>query len=97
MDMLDLLKSCGFRKPIVTLTHKNVPLLIESVVMHVTLHHRKAELDEMIKGLQDAGILDAIRNYPDLFQPLFVKTTSPLSTGYNNYSQNVYVTMFFDI
>ena len=67
MDMLDLLKSCGFRKPIATLTHKDVPLLIESVVMHVTLYHRKAELAEMIKELQDAGILDTIHNYPDLF------------------------------
>ena len=81
MDAFDLLESCGFRKPIATLTHRDVPLLIESVVLHVTLYHRKAELDEMIKGLQDAGVLDAIRNYPALFKPLFVKTTSPLSTG----------------
>lgn len=81
MDALDVLESCGYRKPIATLTHKDVPLLIESVALHTTVYQRKAELDQIVKGLEDAGVLDMIRRCPDIFRPLFVKSTASLSAG----------------
>lgn len=78
MDAFDILESCGFRKPIPTLTHRNVPLLIESVALHTTVYQRKAELDQIVKGLEDAGVLEMIRRCPDIFRPLFVKSDASL-------------------
>ena len=79
MDAFDILESCGFRKPIATLTHNDIPLIVECVALHTTIYQRKAELDQIIKGLQDAGVLDIIRKCPDLFRPLFVKGTTSLT------------------
>ena len=72
MEYFDVLQSCGFRKPIASLTHTDIPQLIESVVMHACLYERKVELDQVISGLQESGVLEMIRNHPTLFQPLFV-------------------------
>lgn len=82
MEAFDVLQSCGFRKPICSLTRTDVPQLIECVIMHVCIYERKAELDQMVLGLQDAGVLEMIRKHPALFQPLFVMGTSKLCTGW---------------
>lgn len=79
MEAFDVLQSCGFRKPISSLIHTDVPQLIECLVMHVCIYERKAEL---VLGLQDAGVLGMIRKHPALFQPLFVMSASKLCTGW---------------
>ena len=71
---------CGFRKPIYTLTHT------ESLVMHTCIYERKAELDQIILGLKDAGVLEMIRQHPTFFQPLFLKsTTKKLCAGWHGF------------
>ena len=38
-------------------------------------------MDEIIKGLADAGVLEMLQMYPDLFRPLFVHSQDPLTAG----------------
>jgi hypothetical protein len=68
----EMLLSCGFTKPFATLTLKDIPSIIESVTLHTTILKVKAELDDMVKGLDDAGVLEMLRKHPDFFRPLFV-------------------------
>ena len=51
-------------------------LLLQSSLVAI-----KAELDDVIVGLADAGVLNAIRNYPQLFECLFVYQYDPLTAG----------------
>ena len=85
MEAFDVIQMCGFRKPIYTLTHTDVPQLIESLVMHTCSYERKAELDQIILGLKDAGILEMIRQHPTFFQPLFLKSTTKLCAGWHGF------------
>lgn len=48
----------GFTKPIHSLKHTDVTQLIERLVMHTCIYERKAELDQLILGLKEAGVLD---------------------------------------
>ena len=81
MEAYDVLESCGNQKPIAKLTHTDVPFVIVCVALHTTVFQRNAELDQIVKGLKDAGVLDMIRTCPDLFRRLFVKSTTTLSAG----------------
>lgn len=77
----DMLMSCGFNKPLVKLVLSDIPAIESCVVLHSTLISVKAELDDIVKGLDDAGVLGAIRESPFLFRPLFVYQDVPLKAG----------------
>ena len=64
-----LLITCGFTKPVATLARCDVPSLIESVALHTTILAIKAELEQMILGLEDP------------FKTLFVHESQELSAG----------------
>lgn len=82
MEESDLLISCGITKPLATLTHRDIPQLIEAIALHSTVLAVKAELDQLILGLQDSGVLQCLQLYPDLFRPVFVYASKPsLSAG----------------
>ena len=81
MDVFDSLLACGFRKPIALLTRSDIPEIIECVVMHTCIYERKAELDEMTLGLEDAGVLEMMHTYPSCFQPLFVEGSCKMCAG----------------
>ena len=67
-----MLVSCGFTRPIAKLTHRDVSQLIECVSLHSTILIVKAELDHIIKGLEDASVLKTLRCSPNLFRRLFM-------------------------
>ena len=72
MELCDILMSCGFNRPTAKLDLCDVPQLIECVTLHSTLLIVKAELDDITKGLSDAGVLEVLHKSPDVFKPLFV-------------------------
>lgn len=76
-----MLLSCGFNRPIARLELCDVPQLVECVTLHSTLLIVKAELDDIILGLSDAGVLQALRRSPDLFKPLFVHDENKILTA----------------
>ena len=45
----------------------------------------KAELDDIIKGLDDSVVLEKLRAFPDLFRPLFVYDDKERLTAGNVY------------
>ena len=47
----------------------------------------KAELDDIIKGLDDSVVLEKLRAFPDLFRPLFVYDDKERLTAGNVYLQ----------
>ena len=47
--------------------------LIQTVALHYVLLRNKAEMDQFCEGLKELGVLNALRNYPDLIGPLFMK------------------------
>jgi len=70
MEACDLLVTCGYTRPIPQLSYRDVPHLIECVTLHSTILVVKAELDDLIKGLEDAGVLQTMRSLPKLFKYL---------------------------
>ena len=43
------------------------------MIQSVTLHH--VLMDQFCEGLKALGVLDAVREYPDLMSPSFTNTT----------------------
>ena len=78
-----MLMSCGFNRPTANLVLRDVPQLVECVTLHSTLLIVKAELDDIIKGLDDAGVLEALQESANLFKPLFVYEDNHLTQGIN--------------
>ena len=72
MDACDVLVDCGFTKPIAQLTVQDIPQLVNSTALHVTILRVKAEIDQFMDGINDAGTLHAIQKYPGFFRPMFV-------------------------
>jgi hypothetical protein len=81
MESSDILSSCGFNRPTAKLELRDVPQLIECVTLHSTLLIVKAELDDIIAGLSDAGVIEALRRSPNLFKSLFVHEDKFLTAG----------------
>ena len=52
------------------------------IKLHYIILHCKAELDQLMTGVQALGLLEEIQDNPQLFEPLFVATKqSSLSAG----------------
>ncbi len=81
MEACEVLVSCGFNRPIPLLTHRDVPQLIECVSLHSTILVIKAELDHVMQGLEDVGVLSTLQASPHLFRPLFIHDPQPLTAG----------------
>ncbi len=67
----DLLNECGFAKPFISITEKDKINIIQTLALHDVLLRCKAELDQFAEGLQSCGVLDAIRQNPDLARNYF--------------------------
>lgn len=91
MEYCDILLDCGFTKPLATLKMKDVNLLVTCASLHSTLLRVKSELDQFINGLDAAHVLHAIREYPDLFAPLFTYQGKGLTAGKSCYHVYVYI------
>ena len=72
MDACDVLVDCGFTKPIAQLTVQVIPQLVKSTALHMTILRVKAEIDQFMDRINDAGTLHAIQKYPDFVCPMFV-------------------------
>lgn len=90
MDACDVLIDCGCTKPLAQIKISDVPYLVKSVALHSTVLKRKAELDQFMDGLEEAGVLPSIKLYPNLFESLFVKpnTLSVTAGGYDTCTHN---------
>lgn len=66
----DVLLDCGCTKPLPQLKTDDVPQLIKCAALHSTILRIKSELDQFMAGINEAGALHAIQEYPTLFPPM---------------------------
>ena len=67
----DFLNDCGFTKPFISVTERDKVKIIQTLGLHDVLLRSKAEIDQFAEGLQSCGVLDAIRQNPDLARNYF--------------------------
>lgn len=81
MEACDFLIETGCSKGLARLKKCDVPQLVKNTALSCTVLKIKAELDQFMAGLNEAGVLHVIQKYPDLLRPMFVSSQSSLSAG----------------
>ena len=82
MEACDILIESGCSQNLVQLKESNIPQLVNNAALGCTVLRSKAELDQFMAGLDEAGVLHVIQKYPDLLRPMFVAfETDPLCAG----------------
>ncbi|XP_019856540.1 PREDICTED: uncharacterized protein LOC105314041 isoform X2 [Amphimedon queenslandica] len=81
MDNCDNLLSCGYLKPIHTITCKDLSTLVAAVSFHCVISSVKAELDDIRDGLAKVNILYAMEAFPQSLELYFVKKSTPLTAA----------------
>lgn len=82
MEACDVLIETGCSKGLARLKICDVPQLVKNTALSCTVLKIKAELDQFMAGLNEAGVLHVIQKYPDLLRPMFVASESDsLSAG----------------
>lgn len=73
----------GTRKPLSLLTLDDKEELIKTLCHYCVLLRGQCELDQFVEGLRTYGMLEMIRNYPLLMEPLFVSQKDQLDKDFN--------------
>ena len=74
MEFCTEVTECGFTKAIPCITMDDKITLIQTMTLHHVLLRSKAEMDQFCEGLQALGVLNAVREYPDLMRPFFTNS-----------------------
>ena len=77
----DAVINSGYSRPLVAVTSRDVPQLINGVLLHTVVLSLKAEMDQFLSGLNEVRVGQMIQRCPDMFRPYFVATRSQLSAG----------------
>ena len=84
-SQFDMLLACGYTKPIVHLTHKDIPGTPHNHFEGIYSFMSVSLFQNIVKGLQDSRVLEGIRKFPDFPRPLFVfKDQERLTAGIIN-------------
>ena len=70
----------GYRKPLSSLGLSDKTAVANTLKTHV-LARVKPELDQFAEGLSVCGVLEAVRNHPDLMAPFFTHVPVELRAG----------------
>ena len=72
----------GYRKAICNLTLQDKESLKSALLDYHCLLKVKAEIDQFAGGLADVGVLQYVKQFPDLMKPLFTDCGhKPLTAG----------------
>ena len=81
-EVSEYLVVTGYRKAICNLGVMDKGSLKAALLDYHCLLKVKAEMDQFMDGLNDVGVLEYIRKYPDLLKPLFTDCShKPLTAG----------------
>ena len=84
-SQFDMLLACGYTKPIVHLTHKDIPGTPHNHFEGIYSFMSVSLFQNIVKGLQDSRVLEGIHKFPDFPRPLFVfKDQERLTAGIIN-------------
>ena len=81
INNIDTALDAGFCKPLNSLKLNDKEEFIHAICLHHTILKTKAELDQMIEGLKNVGVLDYIQKYPILMEPFFTSNEKDISAG----------------
>ena len=81
INNIDTALDAGFCKPLNSLKLNDKEEFIHAICLHHTILKTKAELDQMIEGLKNVGVLDYIQKYPILMEPFFTSNEKNISAG----------------
>ena len=74
MEFCDILVDNGCSACFAHLKQSEVPQLVKTTCVSCSILKIKAELDQFMLGLNEAGVLHVIQKYPDLFHPLLLRS-----------------------
>ena len=78
----DLVLEAGYTKPLSLLSISDRVLLMRTLMLYYALLQSRSVLDQLAEGLFALGVLEAMKLYPNLMEPLFVAgLRKPLITG----------------
>ncbi len=80
-EAASLLHETGFRKPTCRLSMSDKSRLRSALVDYHCMLKVKAAMDQFAEGLQELGVLQLIKQYPELMKPLFVPNLKVLTAG----------------
>ena len=87
MEFCDVLVDNGCFACLTKLKKSEVSQLVKTASVSCAILNIKAELDQFMIGLNEAGVLHVIQKYPDLFCPMLVKSEEQLlSAGKPNFT-----------
>ena len=77
-----LVLEAGYTKPLSLQSISDRVLLIRTLMLYYALLRSRSVLDQLAEGLSALGVLEAMKLYPKLMEPLFVAgLRKPLTTG----------------
>ena len=88
MENCALFVDSGYSRALYLVTTDDKIDMVQTVTLHHVLLRSLAEVDQFAKGLQELGVLDAIRKYPEVMKPFFTKDgIQHLTAGSHIFSQ----------
>ena len=69
IDNLDLLLKCGFNKAVARIVLNDRVNIVQTVTLHKVVLSTLGELMQFKKGMSTLGVLDALKEHPDLLLP----------------------------
>ena len=78
----DLIIEAGYTKGLSLLKMSDKVQLMRTLMLYYTVLRSRSVLDQLAEGLSVLGVLDAVRCYPKLMEPLFIGgKQKPLTAG----------------
>lgn len=71
VDNLDLLLECGFNKAVARIKLNDRVNIVQTVTLHKVVLSTLGELTQFKEGLSTLGVLDALKEHPDLLLPYY--------------------------
>ena len=73
---------CGISQLPASIAAKDQTAIVSAIALHYTILVVKAELDQLVQGLETLGILSLLRNHPTSARPLLTHSDArPLTAG----------------
>lgn len=72
MSYIDFLLEAGYSKPALTLKMEDKVEVVHTMCLHHAILKSKAELDQLIQGLETHGVHALMKKYPLILESFFV-------------------------
>ena len=86
----------GYTRSLASIRISDKANLIRNILLHATIYRVKAVLDQLKEGLSILAVGEAMCNYPNLMEPLFVTgVRPPLTAGWLGHTCLTFLIHFY--